>query len=124
MMPLPHRNTIKFFGMGEKKDYLLWHQSHGTFTALNKKFKVQMWSTVTGKILQSQEADLDEEAKKKKEGLKITYMRRKSVFVPRTPKKAVSRQYSVYQAGINDQTYTKDWNMTNTRSFSLIISDD
>ena len=25
MMPLPHRNTIKFFGMGDKKDYLIWH---------------------------------------------------------------------------------------------------
>ena len=24
MMPLPHRNTIKFFGMGDKKDYLIW----------------------------------------------------------------------------------------------------
>jgi len=67
MMPLPHRNTIKFFGMGKKKDYLLWYQSHGTFTALNKKFKVQMWSTVTGKILQSQEADPDEEAEKEEE---------------------------------------------------------
>ena len=26
MMPLPHRNTIKFFGMGMKSDYLIWRQ--------------------------------------------------------------------------------------------------
>ena len=90
MMPLPHRNTIKFFGMGKKKDYLLWHQSHGTFTALNKKFKVQMWSTVTGKILQSQEADPDEEAEKEekeKNELKITYMRMKSILIPKKSNK-------------------------------------
>ena len=24
MMPLPHRNTVNFFGMGNKKDYLIW----------------------------------------------------------------------------------------------------
>ena len=24
MVPLPNRNTIKFFGMGNKKDYLIW----------------------------------------------------------------------------------------------------
>ena len=24
IMPLPHRNTIKFFGMGNKNDYLVW----------------------------------------------------------------------------------------------------
>ena len=26
LMPLPHRNTIKFFGMGGKSDYLIWRQ--------------------------------------------------------------------------------------------------
>jgi len=107
MIPLPHRNTIKFFGMGKKKDYLLWHQSHGTFTALNKKFEVQMWSTVTGKILQSQEADPNEETKKEERELRLT-----------------TRQYSVYQAGSNDQTYMREWNRTDARSFSLVISDD
>lgn len=52
LMPLAHRNTIKFFGMGKKKDYLIWRQQDGIFTALDKKLKITMWSTVTGKILQ------------------------------------------------------------------------
>ena len=51
MMPLPHRNTIKFFGMGDKKDYLIWRQQEGTFTALDKRLDITMWSTVTGKII-------------------------------------------------------------------------
>ena len=37
IMPLPHRNTIKFFGMGNKTDYLIWRQQDGTFSALDKK---------------------------------------------------------------------------------------
>lgn len=35
MMPLPHRNTVKFFGMGKKSDYLAWRQQDGTFTTLD-----------------------------------------------------------------------------------------
>ena len=58
MMPLPHRNTMKFFGMGDKKDYLIWRQQDGTFTALDKKLQITMWSTVTGKIIKTQ-ASLD-----------------------------------------------------------------
>ena len=52
-MPLPHRNTMKFFGMGDKKDYLIWRQQYGTFTALDKKLQITMWSTVTGKIIKT-----------------------------------------------------------------------
>ena len=54
MMPLPHRNTMKFFGMGKKSDYLLWRHQDGTFTALDKKLNVTTWSVVTGKIIASQ----------------------------------------------------------------------
>ena len=57
-MPLPHRNTIKFFGMGYKSDYLIWRQNYGTFAALDKKsLHVTMWSTVTGKIIKTESID-------------------------------------------------------------------
>jgi len=36
MIPIPHRNTINFMGMGPKEDYLIWRHSGGTFTALSK----------------------------------------------------------------------------------------
>ena len=61
-MPLPHRNTIKFFGMGDKTDYLIWRQQEGTFTALDKKsLHVTVWSTVTGKIIKTEAQDKNEE---------------------------------------------------------------
>jgi hypothetical protein len=36
MLPFPHRNTINFIGMGSKKDYLIWREKNGFFTALHK----------------------------------------------------------------------------------------
>ena len=61
-MPLPHRNTIKFFGMGNKSDYLVWRQQDGTFSALDKKnLFVTMWSTVTGKIIKTESIDQSKE---------------------------------------------------------------
>lgn len=35
MLPFPHRNTINFLGMGEKKDYLIWREKDGFFTGLH-----------------------------------------------------------------------------------------
>ena len=58
IMPLPHRNTINFFGMSNKSDYLIWRQQEGTFTALDKKsLQVTVWSTVTGKIIKTEAQD-------------------------------------------------------------------
>ena len=57
-MPLPHRNTITFFGMKKKTDYLIWRQENGTFTALDKKtMELKMWSTVTGKQIPTEKPD-------------------------------------------------------------------
>ena len=53
VIPMPHKNTSKFFGMEKKENYLIWHEKTGTFTALDKKLEMIMWSTVTGKILKS-----------------------------------------------------------------------
>ena len=57
MIPLLHRNNIKFFGMGDKKDYLIWRQQKGTFTALDKRLDITSWSTVTGKIIQTKTSE-------------------------------------------------------------------
>ena len=51
MIPTPHRNTLKLFGMGLKTDYLLCHFYKGTFIALDKESIMSVWSTATGKIL-------------------------------------------------------------------------
>ena len=74
-MPLPHRNTIKFFGMGNKNDYLVWRQQDGTFSALDKKnLFVTMWSTVTGKIIKTESID---QSKEELEELPIDHVIRK-----------------------------------------------
>jgi hypothetical protein len=52
LLPLTHRNTAVFYGMTAKEDYLIWRHEQGTFTALSKKeSRLSMWSTVTGKVL-------------------------------------------------------------------------
>lgn len=51
MIPIPHRNTINFIGIGPKDDYLIWRHSGGTFTALSKNGKLNIWSVATGKHL-------------------------------------------------------------------------
>lgn len=60
LMPLIHRNTLKFFGMDKKSNYLIWRQQDGIFTAVNKKLKITMWSTVSGKILSQQTDAIDD----------------------------------------------------------------
>lgn len=70
MMPLPHRNTIKFFGMGDKKDYLIWRQQEGTFTALDKRLDITMWSTVTGKIIKQKSMEDEDKEEEKNEAPK------------------------------------------------------
>jgi hypothetical protein len=51
-MPLVHRNTLKFIGMDAKKNYLIWHENNGLFTALHKETgEIETWSTITGKAI-------------------------------------------------------------------------
>jgi hypothetical protein len=49
MMPICHRNTINFLGMGQQRDYLIWRQKDGFFSALTKTQKIHTWSIATGK---------------------------------------------------------------------------
>jgi hypothetical protein len=45
--------------MGSKENYLLCHFYKGTFTAVDKKSKMTMWSTATGKLLYLKEKRFD-----------------------------------------------------------------
>ena len=55
-MPLVHRNTLSFVGMGSKQEYLVWLESEGEFTALDRAGRLHAWSTVTGMKLGQGEA--------------------------------------------------------------------
>ena len=50
--PLAHRNTINFFGIRPKSDYLVWYHDteKGEFCAVDKTGLLTVWDTVTGKI--------------------------------------------------------------------------
>lgn len=51
-MPLVHRNSLNFIGMDRKKEYFIWLETDGEFTAMNKDTgKLQSWSTVSGKMI-------------------------------------------------------------------------
>ena len=82
MMPFLHRNTINFIGMGHKKDYLIWREEGGYFTALNKQGIIYTWSVATGKLL-SQQVD----------GEKLFEW----------------DDFEVYRADDNDSNYTKNF---------------
>jgi hypothetical protein len=51
MVPVPHRNTINFLGMQTKNNYLIWRESNGVLTALDKKGDLQAWVIGTGKTI-------------------------------------------------------------------------
>ena len=55
---------MKFFGMGNKSNYLICHLYRGTFSTLDKKSKMTMWSTATGKVLCSKKRSEDEDGLK------------------------------------------------------------
>jgi len=50
-LPLIHRNTISFVGMLKKKNYLIWREKNGFFTALDVAGTLRTWSILTGKHL-------------------------------------------------------------------------
>ena len=51
-MPLVHRNSLNFIGMDRKKEYFIWLETDGEFTAMNKETgELQTWSTVSGKMI-------------------------------------------------------------------------
>ena len=52
-MPLVHRNSLSFIGMGSKQGYLVWLECEGEFTALDRAGVLHTWSTVTGMKLRA-----------------------------------------------------------------------
>ena len=51
-MPFAHRNTINFLGMSSRRDYLVWREKNGFFTALTRGERIlRTWSVATGKLL-------------------------------------------------------------------------
>ena len=51
VIPFPHMNLLNFVGMGQKQEYLIWRQTDGFFTALDKRGNILTWSVVTGRLL-------------------------------------------------------------------------
>jgi hypothetical protein len=49
-MPVLHRNSIFFMGMGEREDYLVTRVIDDKFIALDKRNNLTTWSTLTGKV--------------------------------------------------------------------------
>ena len=133
MIPLLHRNNIKFFGMGDKRDYLIWKQHKGTFTALDKKLNLRSWSTVTGKMIHAKRSETWIESNNAN-SLEQT----KNFSVPNSFKKGLQmmvqdkeveikegfsgKKYDLYRANTKDQTYMRNWNSFDEFSFSLIVS--
>lgn len=137
MIPLLHRNNIKFFGMGDKRDYLIWKQQKGTFTALDKKLNLTSWSTVTGKMIHTKSSKSsievkDENSLEQIKGLSVSEPFKQSIQMIVKDKeieikegfsrKEIRKKYELYQANINDQTYLRNWNTFEKFSFSLIVS--
>jgi len=48
VMPVLHRNSIFFMGMGERSDYLVTRVIEDKFIALDKNNFITTWSTMTG----------------------------------------------------------------------------
>ena len=55
VIPFPHLNLINFVGMNKKNEYLIWRAKNGFFTALDRRSVLNTWSTLTGKMLYSQQ---------------------------------------------------------------------
>ena len=123
--------------MGDKRDYLIWKQQKGTFTALDKKLNLTSWSTVTGKMIHTKSSESSIEVK---DANSLEQIKRLSVSEPLKQsmqmivkdkeieikegfsRKEIRKKYELYQANINDQTYMRNWNTFEKFSFSLIVS--
>lgn len=56
MIPFPHLNSYGLVGISHKKDYVLWRETKGYFTALNRYGNLLTWSLGTGKLFLSEKA--------------------------------------------------------------------
>ena len=82
--------------MGKKTDYLIWREQNGSFSALDRKFRMTTWSTVNGKIIKSISNDEENEH--------------------------LENQYELYKANKIDKSYTNNFTQMNKFSYSLVIA--
>ena len=102
VIPLPHLNLVNFVGMGNKHDYLIWRESKGYFTALNRKGQLTTWSNFNGKLL-------------------YTICQNKKDDRVQSSKDALL-DYDVFRADCNDITYTRNFYQLKDRSVNLLKS--
>jgi hypothetical protein len=51
VIPFPHLNLINCIGMKMKREYVLWRERNGFFTALDRSGDLMTWSLLSGKLL-------------------------------------------------------------------------
>ena len=96
IIPYPHLNSLGFVGMGHKSEYLIWRESQGFFTALNKKGNLLTWSLGTGKLILTERQKF---------------------------KRTFKTSYSIYRASAEDTTYLKDEYNFDDRSLALLVGE-
>lgn len=92
MVPVPHRNTINFLGMQPKSSYLIWRESQGVFTALDKKGTIRAWVVGTGKTTRCNV----------------------------TASSIDLKGYALYECNKNDDTYKHNWQQHPERTITLL----
>ena len=103
LIPLPHRNTHKFYGMGTKADYLAWIEFKGTFTAMDCKGRMTTWSKHTGKTICQNNRAIAKPALGDEESEEME-----------------AENYEVYMANPQDRTWTQH-NRVGNVTRSLIV---
>lgn len=97
VIPFPHLNLIECVGMGLKKDYLVWREQNGFFSALDRRSNLLTWSLVTGKMLYSENQAKDASSRN-------------------------MEKYEVYRADVDDLTYTQNFYNLADSSINLLKS--
>ena len=49
VIPSLHICQIRFFGMGDREEYIMWKEIDDKFVAVDKHYKITTWSKINGK---------------------------------------------------------------------------
>ena len=91
-MPFPNTNQIGLCGIGHKMEYILWRESQGFFSVLNKFGKILTWSLGTSQLM------LKEDTKQQ------------------------FQNYHIYRGSNTDNTYVRNYYNLHDRSLTLLVS--
>jgi hypothetical protein len=58
VIPMLHRNTARYMGMKDRKNYLATKVMNGRFIALSKKGKIYIWDQITGLLMREEMIEL------------------------------------------------------------------